>query len=132
MFQTLLLPIMTFAIGTFVGFIVGWFGHKYISKKEVVFIHSILRANRNAIFKFYRGTSISTEKYVSDKKFIRVEIIIRDITLIFDIYRGKEFNKLKKIIRNRGQIDIDLSNIINICLPLASPTELFELIEYNS
>ena len=35
MFQQLLLPITIFLTGVFCGFLVGWFGHKYISKKEI-------------------------------------------------------------------------------------------------
>lgn len=35
MFSQLLLPAAFFAIGAFVGFIAGWFGHKHVSKKEI-------------------------------------------------------------------------------------------------
>lgn len=35
MFSQLLIPIATFLVGTFAGFLAGWFGHKFVSKKEV-------------------------------------------------------------------------------------------------
>jgi len=35
MFSQLLLPLITFLVGAFCGFLIGWFGHKYVSKKEV-------------------------------------------------------------------------------------------------
>jgi len=35
MFQTLLLPLVTFLVGLAVGAFVGWFAHKYVSHKEI-------------------------------------------------------------------------------------------------
>lgn len=35
MLNQLLLPLITFLVGAFCGFLVGWFGHKYVSKKEI-------------------------------------------------------------------------------------------------
>jgi len=35
MFQELLLPIVTFAVGAILGMFVGWFGHKHVSEKEI-------------------------------------------------------------------------------------------------
>lgn len=35
MFQSLLLPLITFLVGVFIGSAMGWFGHKHVSKKEI-------------------------------------------------------------------------------------------------
>lgn len=35
MFSQFLLPLTIFLVGAFCGFLVGWFGHKYVSHKEI-------------------------------------------------------------------------------------------------
>jgi len=35
MFQQIIMPIATFLAGALSGFLVGWFSHKFVSKKEI-------------------------------------------------------------------------------------------------
>jgi len=99
---------------------------KNVFINELNLIHTS-KKNDFTIFKFWRGDAYA-EYYKRPVKLYRVLINIRKKKLVFDIYRSMEYNKLSKELKNRKTTEVNLSNIINICMPLASQSELFDFL----
>jgi len=78
-------------------------------------------------FKFWKGKAYAKE-FMKPLKLYRVKINVRQKELVFNIYRGMEYNRLARELRNRKQADVDVSKVLEICMPMVAPVEMFDFL----